>query len=62
MLLFLRMLLKKTVNTAQNFSVLSKIALNLLIKDRQTRQKLKVKRLKSAYKNNYLVKILGSKV
>jgi hypothetical protein len=56
------MLLKKTVNTAQNFSVLSKIALNLLIKDRQTRQKLKVKRLKSAYKNNYLVKILGSKV
>ena len=53
---------KRTGNAAQNFSVLSKIALNLLRQDKQTRQGLKGKRLKAAYDNNYLVKILGHKV
>ncbi len=53
---------KRTGNAAQNFSVLSKIALNLLKQDKQTRQGLKGKRLKAAYDNNYLVKILGFKV
>ena len=46
---------KRTGNAAQNFSVLSKIALNLLRQDKQTRQGLKGKRLKAAYDNNYLV-------
>ena len=49
-------------SAAQNFSVLGKIALNLLRQDKQTRQGLKGKRLKAAYDNNYLVKILGHKV
>jgi len=53
---------KRTGNAAQNFSVLSKIALNLLRQDKQTRQGLKGKRLKAAYDNDYLVKILGIKV
>lgn len=53
---------KRTGNAAQNFSVLSKIALNLLRQDKQTRQGLKGKRLKAAYDNNYLSKILGIKV
>lgn len=53
---------KRKGNAAQNFSLLSKIALNLLRKDKQTRQGLKGKRLKAAYDNNYLIKILGMKV
>ena len=53
---------KRTGNAAQNFSILSKIALNLLRKDKQTKQGLKGKRLKAGYDNNYLVKILGLKV
>ncbi len=53
---------KRHGNAAQNFSVLSKIALNLLRKDKQTRQGLKGKRLKAAYDNNYLLQILDMKV
>ncbi|WP_142785143.1 ISAs1 family transposase [Changchengzhania lutea] len=53
---------KRAGNAAQNFSILSKIALNLLRKDKQTKQGLKGKRLKAAYNNNYLIKILGIKV
>jgi len=44
---------KRTGNAAQNISVLSKIALNLLRKDKNTRQGLKGKRLKAAYDNKY---------
>ncbi len=53
---------KRTGNAAQNFSVLSKIALNLLKQDTLTRQGIKGKRLKAAYDNSYLIKILGIKV
>ncbi len=53
---------KRAGNAAQNFSALSKIALNLLKQDKQTRQGLKGKRLKAAYDNNYLLKILERKV
>jgi len=53
---------KRAGNAAQNFSVLSKIALNLLRQDKQTKQGLKGKRLKAAYDNNYLIKIFGLKV
>lgn len=53
---------KRTGNAAQNFSVLSKIALNLLKKDEKTKQGIKGKRLKAAYDNNYLLKILELKV
>lgn len=53
---------KRAGNAAQNFSILSKIALNLLKKDKQTKQGLKGKRLKAAYDDSYLNKILGIKV
>ena len=53
---------KRAKNAAQNFSVLSKISLNLLKKDTKTKQGIKGKRLKAAYDNNYLSKILDIKV
>lgn len=53
---------KRAGNAPQNFSILSKIALNLLRKDKQTKQGLKGKRLKAAYDDKYLLKIIGMKV
>ena len=53
---------KRAKNAAQNFSVLSKISLNILKKDKQTKQGIKGKRLKAAYDNKYLSKILDIKV
>lgn len=53
---------KRAGNAAQNFSVLSKIALNLLKQDTKTRQGIKGKRLKAAYDDNYLIEILRIKV
>ena len=53
---------KRTGNAAQNFSILGKMALNLLKKDTKTKQGIKGKRLKAAYDNNYLLNILGIKV
>ncbi len=53
---------KRAGNASQNFSVLSKIALNLLKNETSERQGIKGKRLKTAYDQNYLIKILGKKV
>lgn len=53
---------KRKDNAAQNFSVLNKIALNLLKKETSERQGIKGKRLKAAYDQNYLSKVLGLKV
>jgi len=53
---------KRAGNASQNFSVLSKIALNLLKNETSERQGIKGKRLKAAYDQNYLIKILGKKV
>ena len=53
---------KRAGNASQNFSVLSKIALNLLKNETTERQGIKGKRLKAAYDQNYLIKILGIKV
>lgn len=53
---------KRIGNASQNFSILSKIALNLLKKDTTTKQGIKGKRLKAAYDQDYLTKILGMKV
>jgi len=52
---------KRAKNAAQNFSVLSKISLNILKKDTKTKQGIKGKRLKAAYDNKYLSKILDIK-
>ena len=53
---------KRTGNASQNFSVLSKIALNLLKKETSAKQGIKGKRLKAAYDQDYLLKVLGKKV
>lgn len=53
---------KRAGNASQNFSILSKIALNLLKNETSERQGIKGKRLKAAYDQNYLIKILGKKV
>ena len=49
---------KRTGNAAQNFAILSKIALNLLKNDKSVKIGVKSKRLKAAWSNQYLLKIL----
>ena len=49
---------KRTGNAAQNFSILLKIALNLLKNDKSVKIGVKGKRLKAAWSNSYLLKIL----
>ena len=53
---------KRTGNAAQNFSVLMKIALNLLKNEKTEKQGVKGKRLRAAYDNEYLIKLLNLKV
>ncbi len=50
---------KRTGNSAQNFSILKKIALNLLKKDTTAKIGVKSRRLKAAWSNDYLLKILN---
>lgn len=50
---------KRKANAAQNFSILNKIALNLLKKDTSTKIGVKSRRLKAAWSNQYLMKILN---
>ena len=50
---------KRTGNAAQNFSILLKIALNLLKNDKSVKIGMKGKRLKAAWSNSYLLKILN---
>lgn len=50
---------KRTGNSSQNFSILKKIALNLLKKDEAAKVGVKSRRLKAAWSNNYLLKILN---
>jgi len=50
---------KRAGNTAQNFSILKKIALNLLKKDSKSKIGVKSRRLKAGWSNNYLLKILN---
>jgi len=53
---------KRTGNAAQNFSILMKIALNLLKNEKTEKQGVKGKRLRAAYDNEYLIKLLNLKV
>lgn len=53
---------KRKDNAAQNFSILLKIALNMLKQDKSTKQGIAGKRLKAAWNNNYLEQILNLKV
>jgi predicted transposase YbfD/YdcC len=53
---------KRAGNASQNFSILSKVALNLLKNETSEKQGIKGKRLKAAYDQSYLLKVLGKKV
>jgi predicted transposase YbfD/YdcC len=50
---------KRAGNSARNFSLLLKIALNLLKKETSLKQGIKGKRLKAGWDVNYLLKVLG---
>lgn len=50
---------KRTGNATQNFSILTKIALNLLKKDKKAKVGVKSRRLKAALSNAYLLEILN---
>lgn len=49
---------KRAGNAAQNFAILTKIAINLLKNDKSVKIGIKGKRLKAAWSNQYLLKIL----
>ncbi len=49
---------KRKANATQNFSILTKIALNLLKKDTKAKVGIKSRRLKAAINNQYMLKIL----
>tara|TARA_B110000008_G_C16885450_1_gene530665 strand:+ start:149 stop:1255 length:1107 start_codon:yes stop_codon:yes gene_type:complete len=50
---------KRTGNATQNFSILRKMALNMLKKDTKAKVGVKSRRLKAAISNQYLLKILN---
>ena len=53
---------KRNKNAVQNYSVLLKIALNLLKNEKTEKQGIACKRLKAGWKENYLLKVLNVKV
>jgi len=50
---------KRVGNSAQNFSLINKIALNILKNEKTTKQGIKSKRFKAALDNNYLMMVMG---
>jgi predicted transposase YbfD/YdcC len=50
---------KRAGNAAQNFSLLNRLALNLLKQDQTTKLGVKGKRLKAGWDNDYLLQLLG---
>jgi len=53
---------KRKGNASQNYSIILKIALNLLKNEHSEKQGIKGKRLKAAWDNDYLLKVLNIKV
>jgi len=51
---------KRAGNSAQNFSVLNRIALNLLKQDKTSKRGVHGKRLKAGWDNGYLLHLLGN--
>ena len=50
---------KRIKNASQNFSILNKIALNLLKNEKTNKLGVKSKRLKAGWDNHYLIKVLN---
>ena len=50
---------KRAGHSARNFSVLNRIALNLLKQEKSLNRGIKGKRLKAAWNHAYLLKLLG---
>jgi len=50
---------KRQGHAAQNFSLLNRIALNLLKQDKSSQRGIKGKRLKAGWDHSYLLKLLG---
>ncbi len=50
---------KRAGHAAQNFSLLNRIALNLLKQEQSLKRGIKGKRLKAAWNHSYLLKLLG---
>jgi len=50
---------KRAGDAAENFSVLKRIALNLLKQDKSSTRGIKGKRLRAAWNNNCLLQLLG---
>jgi len=50
---------KRAGNATQNFSILNKIALNLLKNEKSSKVGVKSRRLKAGWDNNYLIKVLN---
>ncbi|KAA1243558.1 transposase, partial [Aquimarina sp. RZ0] len=50
---------KRAGNATQNYSVLLKMALNLLKNEKTEKQGVKRKRLKAAWDQDYLIKVLN---
>lgn len=50
---------KRVNNAAQNFSILNKIALNLLKNEKTAKVGVKSRRLKAGWNNHYLIKVLN---
>ena len=50
---------KRVGNATQNFSILTKIALNMLKKDTKAKVGVKSRRLKAAISNDYLLKVIN---
>ena len=51
---------KRQQNSAQNFSLLNRMALNLLRQDKSTKLGIKGKRLKAGWDNDYLLQLLAN--
>jgi hypothetical protein len=50
---------KRTGHAAENFSLLNRIALNLLKQEKSLKRGIKGKRLKAGWNQPYLLKLLG---
>ncbi|MCF6223336.1 MAG: ISAs1 family transposase, partial [Flavobacteriaceae bacterium] len=50
---------KRIGNASQNFSILNKIALNLLKNEKSSKVGVKSRRLKAGWDNHYLIKTLN---